>query len=207
MPALPPHLGVILGLLDGRVAIVTGASRGIGQHIAERFAAEGAAVAIVARTVSPGTSNLPGSLEEVADRIRAHGGKAEAVPADLTDPANGQRAFRRIYQAPKAYRGPYTDHAPDLIVGYESGYRVSWDAAIGRTARRKLWPSWLRIHMIEMGTSYILMITAFYVDNGPNLPLWRELPPLAFWILPTLIGAPILINALLHHPLARNHRS
>jgi hypothetical protein len=42
-----------------------------------------------------------------------------------------------------------------------------------------------------------------YVDNGPNPPLWRELPPLAFWILPTLIGAPILINALLRHPLVR----
>ena len=49
------------------------------------------------------------------------------------------------------------------------------------------------------------LFTAFYVDNGPNLPLWRELPPLAFWILLTLIGAPILINALLHHPLVRNH--
>jgi hypothetical protein len=47
------------------------------------------------------------------------------------------------------------------------------------------------------------MITAFYVDNAPNLPLWRKLPPLALWILPTLIGAPILINALLHHPLVR----
>jgi hypothetical protein len=80
-------------------------------------------------------------------------------------------------------------------------------ATIGRRARRKLWTSWPRIHMTGMGVSYILMITAFYVDNGPNLPLWRELPPLAFWTLPTLIGAPILINALLRHPLVRSHRS
>jgi hypothetical protein len=74
-------------------------------------------------------------------------------------------------------------------------------ATVGRTARRQLWPSWARIHMTGMAASYILMIAAFYVDNGPNLPLWRELSPLAFWILPTLIGAPILINALLRHPL------
>jgi hypothetical protein len=58
--------------------------------------------------------------------------------------------------------------------------------------------------MTGMGASYILMITAFYVDNGPNLPLWRELPPIAFWILPTLVGTPILLNALLRHPLARS---
>jgi hypothetical protein len=76
-------------------------------------------------------------------------------------------------------------------------------ATIGRTARRKLWSSWPRIHMTGMAASYILMITAFYVDNGPNLPLWRDLPPLAFWFLPTLIGAPILVNALLRHPLVR----
>lgn len=76
-------------------------------------------------------------------------------------------------------------------------------ATTGRTARRKLWPSWPRIHIAGMSASYILMITAFYVDNGPNLPLWRELPPLTFWILPTLIGAPILVNAFLRHPLVR----
>ncbi len=76
-------------------------------------------------------------------------------------------------------------------------------ATIGRTARRRLWPSWARIHMAGMGASYILLITAFYVDNGPNLPLWRELPQIAFWILPTLIGAPILLNAFFRHPLAR----
>ena len=61
--------------------------------------------------------------------------------------------------------------------------------------------------MTGMAASYILMITAFYVDNGPNLPLWRELPPLAFWILPALMGAPILVHALLRHPLVRQRSS
>ena len=80
-------------------------------------------------------------------------------------------------------------------------------ATIGRTARRRLWSGWPRIHMAGMAASYVLMITAFYVDNGPNLPLWRELPSIAFWILPTLIGAPILINALFRHPLVNNQKS
>lgn len=80
-------------------------------------------------------------------------------------------------------------------------------ATIGRRARQKIWSSWPRIHMTGMAASYILMLTAFYVDNGPNLPLWRELPPLAFWILPTLVGAPILAKALLWHPLVKRQNS
>src|SRR5581483_5933943 len=55
--------------------------------------------------------------------------------APLVDSEAKSKAIRRVYQAPKAYRGPYKDQAPDLIVGYERGYRVSWDAAIGRTTR------------------------------------------------------------------------
>jgi hypothetical protein len=76
-------------------------------------------------------------------------------------------------------------------------------ATVGRTARRRLWPGWARVHMTGMGASYILLITAFYVDNGPNLPLWRELPPIAFWFLPSLVGAPILLNSFFWHPLVR----
>lgn len=73
------------GLLAGKVAIVTGASRGIGAAIARRFAAEGAAVALVARTRSPG-GPLAGSLDEVAAAIRAAGGTCLAIAADLSRP-------------------------------------------------------------------------------------------------------------------------
>ena len=53
----------------------------------------------------------------------------------LVDPATGGAAIKRVYQAAKVYRGPYKDQAPDLIVGYARGYRVSWEAAVGRTSR------------------------------------------------------------------------
>jgi hypothetical protein len=52
-----------------------------------------------------------------------------------------------------------------------------------------------------MAASYVLMLTAFYVDNGKNLPLWRELPQIAFWILPTLIAVPVILYVLRRHPI------
>ena len=76
-------------------------------------------------------------------------------------------------------------------------------ATIGRTALRQRWRNWVRLHISGMGLSYILMLTAFYVDNGKNLPLWRELPQWAFWVLPTVLGLPIVIYTMLWHPRAR----
>jgi hypothetical protein len=40
------------------------------------------------------------------------------------------------------------------------------------------------------------MLTAFYVDNGPKLPLWQLLPDIAFWVLPSLIGLPLIARAI-----------
>jgi NAD(P)-dependent dehydrogenase (short-subunit alcohol dehydrogenase family) len=66
------------GRLEGRIAVITGASRGIGAAVARRFAAEGAQLLLIARTV--------GALEELDDAIRADGGKQPVlVPHDLRD--------------------------------------------------------------------------------------------------------------------------
>jgi predicted AlkP superfamily phosphohydrolase/phosphomutase len=67
---------------------------------------------------------------EEADSLRAE--IAERL-AGLVDPQTGASTIKRTYVTSKVYRGPYKDHAPDLIPGYQRGYRVSWETAIGRT--------------------------------------------------------------------------
>ena len=59
----------------------------------------------------------------------------------------------------------------------------------------------LRVHVTSMASSYIVLLTAFYVDNGKNLPLWRDLPAASFWLIPAAVGAPILLWVLARHPL------
>lgn len=53
----------------------------------------------------------------------------------LCDPATGVRAIRRAYIARETLKGPYLESAPDLIIGWEDGYRTSWDAALGKVSR------------------------------------------------------------------------
>ena len=73
------------GRLAGRPAIVTGASRGLGRSIALALAAEGAAVAVVARTEQVWNDKLPGTIGETVAEIEAASGRAVAIRADLTN--------------------------------------------------------------------------------------------------------------------------
>jgi citronellol/citronellal dehydrogenase len=75
---------------EGRVAIVTGASRGLGAAIAMRLAEEGARVAVSARTLAA-DSGQEGSLEETVERITAAGGEAVAVQCDLSQAEDRRR--------------------------------------------------------------------------------------------------------------------
>ncbi|MEU7880105.1 hypothetical protein [Microbispora bryophytorum] len=58
------------------------------------------------------------------------------------------------------------------------------------------------LHILAMGASYVLLMTGFYVDNGAHLPLWDRLPTVAYWLLPALIGSPLIARAIAR----RRHR-
>jgi hypothetical protein len=62
-------------------------------------------------------------------------------------------------------------------------------------------------HIAGMGASYVAMLTAFYVDNGPHLPLWDHLPTFAFWLLPSAIGTPIIARAVVRARRAAHARA
>lgn len=80
-----------MGLLDGKVAVVTGASRGIGAEIARRFAREGAAVVVTARTTVQDASSFEGTIDETVMDIKSAGGQAVAIRADLAKPDDRTR--------------------------------------------------------------------------------------------------------------------
>jgi len=84
--------------LSGQVAVVTGASRGIGRAIAVDFARAGADVVVAARSSEKAPSKLPGTIEDTAREVEAAGRRALAVPMDVTDEAQVQAMAQRALE-------------------------------------------------------------------------------------------------------------
>ena len=98
-------------------------------------------------------------------------------------------------------RGPEDFH---LFLLSALAFAAAW---VGRSARRGRWRNSLRVHLTGMGLSYILMLTAFYVETGDQLPVWKDLPPILYWILPAAAGFPFIVHALVWRRLVRRLES
>ena len=94
------------GACAGKVALVTGASRGLGKAIAQRLAGEGATVGLTARTMEP-DAKYDGSLRQTLEEITGAGGSAIAIQADLSKTEDRERLFAEMVE-----RGG----APDILV-------------------------------------------------------------------------------------------
>jgi citronellol/citronellal dehydrogenase len=130
-----------MGKLTGKVAIVTGASRGIGQQIAELFASEGAKVVCAARTLNEGEHRmLEGSLSRTVELIRGNGGEAIAVTADVSSEAE---CIALVQSARQAY-GPI-----DILVN---------NAALNYYQPTDTYPTnrWVRCFAINVHAPFIL---------------------------------------------------
>ena len=90
------------GRLEGKVVVVTGASRGIGAEIARLFAAEGGRVVCAARTLREGDHPFAGALETTVAEIRASGGEAHAVAANIAEPTECEK----LIQSARTLCGP-----------------------------------------------------------------------------------------------------
>jgi NAD(P)-dependent dehydrogenase (short-subunit alcohol dehydrogenase family) len=82
--------------LDGKVALITGASRGIGAEIARWFGTAGASVVVTARTMEPGDSRFDGTVNETVADITAAGGTALGLAADLSRPEERERLVATV---------------------------------------------------------------------------------------------------------------
>jgi hypothetical protein len=76
-------------------------------------------------------------------------------------------------------------------------------ATVGIRARRRRGRAGTTVHIVGLSLSFVAMMTGFYVDNGPRLPLVQHLPAAAFWVLPPAVGAVLAARSL--RRAARGH--
>jgi len=145
-----------------------------------------------------------------AQGIVAPGDEAEALKAELIarlaglrDEGRGAVAMRNVYATDRLYRGPYLDAAPDLIAGFDAGYRISWEAALGQvtaeiiTDNRKAWSG---DHCVDpLLVPGVLFCSRHIADPDPGI---EDMAPTALDLFGLEVPEWMDGKPLLHSPLS-----
>ncbi|MEE9198773.1 MAG: SDR family NAD(P)-dependent oxidoreductase, partial [Dehalococcoidia bacterium] len=147
--------------LDGKVAIVTGSSRGIGKAIALGYAREGAKVVVMARTERPEQSRLPGTIHQTAEEIAALGGECLAIRCDLTRDDDIEAMVSRVVEHYGRIDVLVNNAAIILHTGVIDTTVKRWDLLVRINIRAPVILCKLVLpHMIKQGGGSIINITS-----------------------------------------------
>jgi NAD(P)-dependent dehydrogenase (short-subunit alcohol dehydrogenase family) len=162
-----------MGRLDGRVALVTGASRGAGRGIAQVLGSEGATVYVTGRSTraSPAVPEFPHPVEDTADEITAAGGAGIAVPCDHTDDTQVRALFARIQSdhgrldvlVANAWGGylPYAEHNDWFAVPFWEQSMDRWDGMFQAGLRSHLSTCLYGLPLLRRARYGLAVLTTF----------------------------------------------
>lgn len=161
-----------MGKMDGLTALVTGASRGIGEEIAKRFAADGAHVFVTARTVEEGDHIFSGSITTTVQAIRDAGGTADAIAADLGRADDRARLVHETGAVDVLVNNAAITYFEPAAAFTESHYRLMFDVQV--RAPFELAQAYLP-HMREQQRGWVLNISSGAAVH-PTGPPYNTLP-------------------------------
>jgi len=165
-------------LLAGQVAVVTGASRGIGRAIAVEFARAGADIVVAARSSEKAPSKLPGTIEETARQVEAAGrrpdadarsgrpsGRALAVPMDVTDEAQVQAMAQRTLDEFGRADILVNNAGISFPAPFSQTPLKRWDLVMNVNLRGPIMCTQAFLpHMLERGSGRIINISSYLAE-------------------------------------------
>ena len=164
---------------ENKVAVITGASRGVGKAMALRLARRRVKLVLAARTVRRGDSVWPGSLEETAEQARAAGAEVTVVKCDVSDRADLEKLYSLALDRYKRTgvlinNAMYSSETPDNNAGYEPFLELSideWQRHIAGNILANVVACKLCLpSMIENRSGIVLCLTSRAATHNTGLP-------------------------------------